>query len=49
MNWVCANLLRSDIERALTRHYGFTAKELDFILNYDTKYRLGRDTQSEED
>lgn len=24
-------------------HYGFTAEELDFILNYDRKYRLGRD------
>ena len=23
-------------------HYGFTAEELDFILNYDIKYRLGR-------
>lgn len=24
-------------------HYGFAAEELDFILNYDIKYRLGRD------
>jgi hypothetical protein len=30
-------------------HYGFTAKELDFILNYDIKYRLGRDTGNEEE
>ena len=29
-------------------HYGFTAEELDFILNYDIKYRLGRDTEGEE-
>ncbi len=28
--------------------YGFTAEELDFILNYDIKYRLGRDTSEEE-
>ena len=31
------------------RHYGFTAAELDFILNYDIKYRLGRDSESEEE
>jgi len=24
-------------------HYGFTDEELDFIINYDTKYRMGRD------
>jgi hypothetical protein len=30
------------------RHYGFTAAELDFILNYDIKYRLGRDPETEE-
>ena len=29
------------------RHYGFTAEESDFILNYDIKYRLGRDTEGE--
>ena len=31
----------------LARHYGFTPKELDFILNYDLKYRLGRDPDEE--
>ena len=29
------------IDRALARHYGLTAEELDFIINYDIKYRLG--------
>ena len=24
-------------------HYGFTEEELDFIINYDVKYRMGRD------
>ena len=28
--------------------YGFTAEEVDFILNYDIKYRLGRDTGEKE-
>lgn len=33
----------------LAGHYGFTAEELDFILNYDIKFRLGRDTETEAD
>jgi hypothetical protein len=36
-----------EIDRMLARHYGFTAEELDFILNYDIKYRLGRDIESD--
>jgi hypothetical protein len=28
-------------------HYRFTAQELDFILNYDIKYRLGRSTETD--
>ena len=31
-----------EIDRVLAVHYGFTAEELDFILNYYIKYRLGR-------
>ncbi len=38
-----------EIDTVLAGHYGFTAAELDFILNYDIKYRLGRGTESEED
>lgn len=33
----------------LAGHYGFTEEELDFILNYDIKYRLGRSPEEEED
>jgi hypothetical protein len=29
--------------RVLAQHYGFTAEELDFIINYDIKYCMGRD------
>ncbi len=29
------------IARALAKHYGFTDEELDFIINYDIKYRMG--------
>ena len=39
----------TEIDSALAQHYGFTAEELDFILNYDIKYRLGRDTENEEE
>lgn len=31
------------IDRALAKHYGFTDEELDFIINYDIKYRMGQD------
>jgi hypothetical protein len=38
-----------EIDRVLARHYGFTDEELDFIISYDIKYRLGRDTETEAD
>jgi len=38
-----------EIDTILASHYGYTAEELDFILNYDIKYRLGRGTVSEEE
>ena len=28
-------------DRVLAKHYGFTDEELDFIINYDIKYRMG--------
>lgn len=30
-----------EIDRALAKHYSFTDEELDFIINYDIKYRMG--------
>jgi hypothetical protein len=30
-----------EIDKVLARHYGFTKEELDFIINYDIKYRMG--------
>ena len=29
------------IDSLLAEHYGFTDEELDFIINYDIKYRVG--------
>lgn len=36
-----------EIDRVLAKHYGFTDEELDFIINYDIKYRMGRDNEEE--
>ena len=36
--------LADEIDRTLARHYGFTSDELDFIVNYDIKYRMGEST-----
>ena len=32
------------IDTKLAQHYGFTDEELDFIINYDIKYRMGLDS-----
>lgn len=32
-----------EIDRALAKHYVFTDEELDFIINFDIKYRMGGD------
>ena len=31
------------IDKVLAKHYGFTEEELDFIINYDIKYRMGKE------
>ena len=36
-----------EIDRILAKHYGFTDEELDFIINYDIKYRMGKDAEEE--
>jgi hypothetical protein len=38
-----------EIDTALAPQYGFTDEELDFIINYDIKYRMGREAESEEE
>ena len=32
-----------EIDQLLAEHYGLTEEELDFIINYDIKYRMGRE------
>jgi len=41
--------LIDEIDRVLARHYGFSEEELDFIINYDIKYRMGRDDAKGDD
>ena len=38
-----------EIDRVLARHYGLTDEELDFIINYDIKYRMGREAGEEDE
>lgn len=35
------------IDMILAKHYGFTEEELDFIINYDIKYRMGYELNEE--
>lgn len=37
------------IDTILGEHYGFTEEELDFIINYDIKYRMGKALFGEDD
>jgi len=36
-----------EIDKVLAEHYGFTEEELDFIINYDIKYRMGKELEEE--
>lgn len=38
-----------EIDKVLAKHYGFTEEELDFIINYDIKYRMGNELNSEDE
>src|SRR6266496_2634131 len=40
--------IMDEIDRVLAKHYGFTDEELDFIINYDIKYRMGRESGEED-
>lgn len=37
-----------EIDKVLAKHYGFTDEELDFIINYDIKYRMGDELNENE-
>ena len=35
------------IDQNIARHYSLTDEELDFIINYDIKYRMGDELNAE--
>lgn len=37
-----------EIDQILARHFEFTDEEFDFVLNYEIKYRLGRDAEGDD-
>ncbi|MGH8470540.1 MAG: hypothetical protein ACREVY_16710 [Gammaproteobacteria bacterium] len=41
----CCHINKREIDCVLARHYRFTEEELDFIINYGIKYRMGRDAE----
>jgi hypothetical protein len=43
-----SKLIIDEIDKVLAKHYGFTDEELDFIINYDIKYRMGGELEEEE-
>ena len=42
-----SKLFIDEIDKVLAKHYGFTEEELDFIINYDIKYRMGDELNEE--
>lgn len=38
-----------EIDAILAKHYSFTDEELDFIINYDIKYRMGKELGGEDE
>ncbi len=40
--------IADQIDTILAEHYGFTPEELDFIINYDIKYRMGAELDADD-
>jgi hypothetical protein len=44
-----SKLIIDQIDTILAEHYGFTEEELDYIINYDIKYRMGLGGEADDD
>ncbi len=44
-----SKLIIDEIDLTLSKYYNFTEEELDFIINYDIKYRMGKDLEEDEE
>jgi len=40
--------LIDQVDQAMAQHYGFTDEQLDYIINYDIKYRAGKEADSDD-
>ena len=38
-----------DLDIVISRIYGLTAEQLEFVINYDIKYRMGQNTEGDDD
>jgi hypothetical protein len=45
-NKILTKPIMDQIDTLLAEHYGFTQSELDFIINYDIKYRMGKSLEA---
>jgi hypothetical protein len=43
--WATAKPVLDEIDRVLASHYGFTDEALEFVINYDLKYRMGDEAE----
>jgi len=43
-----SKVIIDNIDIVLAKHYNFTDEELDFIINYNIKYRIGKDLNNED-
>lgn len=41
--------LSKQIDKVLAEHYDFTEEKLDYIINYDIKYRMGKELDGGEE
>jgi|SRR5450755_109045 Eco57I restriction-modification methylase len=41
--------LLDEIDRVLAKHFGLSEEELDFVINYDIKYRMGQESGEQEE
>ncbi|HQQ95754.1 MAG TPA: Eco57I restriction-modification methylase domain-containing protein [Cyclobacteriaceae bacterium] len=48
-NFRLSKRILDEIDSTLADHYDFSKEELDFLINYDVKYRLGKELEEEED
>lgn len=47
-NWGLSKPIVDEIDKLLAEHYGLNAEELDFVINYDLKIRMGAAPDEEE-